>query len=247
MRILPKSNLRQYQVKNGIKRCIKGINNSIQYKSAIILQAEFNIQGNNNIIIIHPGAYLSNVSFNIYGDNHRIIIGKDCQFNGCCNIWAEDQNCMISIGKNTTFEGVHLSATEPDSKLTIGEDCMFSYDIDVRTGDSHSIISKINGQRTNYARDILFGDHIWVASHCIFTKGTRVASNSIVGTGSLVNKAFDVENVLIAGRPARIMKKDIEWSRERVYQVKNVSQLSCKSDAFTCESPVEYEFNKKTG
>lgn len=203
---------------------IIGDDNIINHQNARLNKVEFNITGNNNFIMIHPGSLLNNVSFNIYGDKHKIIIGDNVTFNERGSIWAEDNDCLISIGRDCSFEGVHLSATEPESRLIIGNDCMFSYDIDIRTGDSHSIINRKTGKRINYAKNIKFGDHIWVASHCIFTKGAEIPSHSIVGTGSLVNKAFTEEHVLIAGRPAKILKTDVDWLRERIYTETNVSK-----------------------
>lgn len=209
-----------------ILKNVQGENNVIQHVGATLKRVEFNILGNNNIIVIHQGAFLNNVSFNLYGDNHRIILGKNSRFNERGSIWAEDRDCTISIGQDTTFEGAHLSATEPGSKLTIGEDCMFSYDIDLRTGDSHSILTQPDGERVNYAKNITFGNHIWVASHCIFTKGVNIPSGSIVGTGSLVNGVFKQENVLIAGRPARVLKQNVDWLRHRIYQERKVSLIT---------------------
>ncbi len=199
------------------RRNIEGENNCILSNDVDLSRVEFNIQGSHNLILIHPQVYFNQASFNIYGNRQKIVIGAACSFNGPASIWAEDENCLISIGRGSTFEGVHLSATEPNSRLIIGQDCMFSYDIDVRTGDSHSIISKATGERLNYAKDVVFGDHVWVASHCIFTKGARVGSGSVVGTGSLVNRKYSQENVVLAGRPAKVIRKEIEWLRERVY------------------------------
>ncbi|TQV85558.1 acyltransferase [Aliikangiella coralliicola] len=225
MRKLSRLNVKKSSKVNQAVRAIRGFNNIIQHQQATFSNVIFNIVGDHNLILIHPGAYLNNVSFNIYGDHHKIIIGPNCRFNERGSIWAEDNNCLISIGQNSTFEGVHFSATEPGSKLIIGEDCMFSYDIDVRTGDSHSVLCKATGARTNFAKNIVFGDHVWVASHCIFTRGASVSSNSIVGTGSLVNKAFDEENALVAGRPAKILKRNVEWLRERVYDKQVITEL----------------------
>ena len=214
-----------------IKNNIHGQHNVIIHGEATLNQVEFNIFGDNNSIIIHRDAVLNNVSFNLYGDFHRIEIGPRCVFNNRASIWAEDDHCVIRIGADSSFEGVHLSATEPNSRLEIGEDCMFSYDIDVRTGDSHSIYGA-DGVRRNYAQNIAFGNHVWVASHCIFTKGAQVGSHSIVGTGSLVNKPFKQESVIIAGNPAKIIDRNISWSRERVYQA-NESRQKINRPEFT--------------
>lgn len=200
------------------KRKVEGNNNLICNHDADLSNVEFNIFGNHNVIIVHKGASFARLSFNIYGDNHKIVIGSNCQFNGPSAIWAEDNHCFISIGEDSSFEGVHLSATEPGSRLIIGRDCMFSYDIDMRTGDSHSLISSETGERYNYAKDIIIGDHVWIASHCILTKGVHLPRNSVVGTGSLVNKAFKEENTVLAGRPAKIVRRKVNWLRERIYR-----------------------------
>jgi len=207
------------------RKSVEGFNNNILYDDCELNNVSFNIIGDHNLILIHPGCQLNNVSFHIYGNNHRVIIGANCAFNERGSIWCEDRDCMISIGQDSTFEGVHLSATEPGSKLLIGQDCMFSYDIDVRTGDSHSLLCQRTGQRTNFAKNIVFGNHIWVASHCIFTKGTSIADNSVVGTGSLINGQFEQTNVVLAGRPAKIIKKNIQWLRERVYERQSIASI----------------------
>jgi len=200
------------------KREVEGINNLICNHDADLSSVEFNIFGNHNAIIIHQGVNFAKLSFNLYGDHHKIVIGKNCQFNGPSAIWAEDNHCLVSIGEDSSFEGVHLSATEPGSRLIIGRDCMFSYDIDLRTGDSHSLVSSETGERYNYAQDIVIGEHVWIASHCILTKGTQIPRNSVVGTGSLVNSAFKEENTVLAGRPARVVRSKVNWLRERIYQ-----------------------------
>lgn len=229
-------------------RNIQGEFNTIITHQNNLENVTFNIQGSHNLILIHPNVHLSNVSFNVYGDRHRIIIGENCCFNGKASIWTEDENCLISIGRDTTFEGIHLSATEASSRLLIGEDCMFSYDIDIRTGDSHSIISTESGLRYNYAKDIVFGNHVWVASHCIFTKGVLIPSNCVVGTGSLVNKAFEEENTVIAGRPAQVVRQKVNWLRERIYHQAGVEALPETEDLNQSSKTVNFnERLKKIG
>jgi len=44
---------------------------------------------------------------------------------------------------------VHIAVTE-NSKVLIGEDCMLANDIDIRTGDSHSVIDMETGERLNF-------------------------------------------------------------------------------------------------
>ena len=44
-------------------------------------------------------------------------------------------------------------------------------------------------------------------------KGVTVKDNCVIGSSSLVNNSFEESNVIIAGVPAKIIKRNIEWSR----------------------------------
>lgn len=203
---------------NSVRRLIRGKNNKIVYKNAILSSVVFDIDGNDNKIHIKEGCILNNVMFYIRGNNHRISIDKYCRFNRGGSIWFEDTDCSLFIGEKSTFEDVHLALTEPHSKIQIGRDCMFAYDIDVRTGDSHSIISQENNDRINYAKDVLIGDHVWIAAHSIILKGSCIPENSVVATGSVVTKSYVTKGIIIGGNPSRQLKEGITWSRERTYK-----------------------------
>jgi acetyltransferase-like isoleucine patch superfamily enzyme len=178
----------------------------------------FKINGDGNTIEINDGCVLNNVTFYIRGNNHRVLIGKCCIFSSGSVIVMEDSDCSLIIGEKSTFDYVQLAVTEPRSRLTIGRDCMFAYDIDVRTGDSHSIISQTSNERINYAKDILIGDHVWVAAHSIILKGSSISENSVVATGSVVTQAFEKKGIIIGGNPSIQIKEGITWSRKRIYK-----------------------------
>jgi len=112
---------------------------------------------------------------------------------------VEDSDCLLTIGEKSTFEDVHFALTEPNSRMKIGRDCMFATDVDIRTGDSHSIISQESNQRVNYAEDVFIGDHVWIGARSIVLKGSSISDNSIVGTGSVVNKRFEMPGIIIGG------------------------------------------------
>ena len=45
-------------------------------------------------------------------------------------------------------------------------------------------------------------------------KGTYISENSIIGINSLVTSNKFPANVIIAGVPAKVIKKNIDWSRK---------------------------------
>lgn len=198
---------------------INGLNNYIYIsKSSILTGCKLNINGSNNKIIIDAGCSLRRVSISIFGNNNTIEISENVFFYRGGNLWVEDDLCSISIGANSTFEDAHIAVTEPGSNVIVGRDCMFAYDIDIRTGDSHSIIDLETGRRTNYAHDINIGDHVWIAAHASILKGVTILQNSVVATGSIVTKSFGQEGVLIGGNPAKVLKGNLTWNRVRTYE-----------------------------
>jgi len=194
---------------------ISGKNNVVRNKG-VLINVKYDILGDNNVIEIMNGAILSDMLIYIRGDNHKLKIGENCAYKGG-SIWFEDKNCRIEMGQKTTIESAHLAVTEPGRKIIIGDDCMFSYAIELRTGDSHSIIDNQTGKRINPAQDIIIGNHVWIGAHSIILKGVTVSDNSIIGTNSLVTGDIP-GNTISAGIPAKVLKTGIDWVRERIYE-----------------------------
>lgn len=194
---------------------INGTENIVSYNSTSLSNTTFDISGNNNTIIIPESCNISNTTFFIRGNNNIVTLGEKVRISGG-SIWQEDNFTSIAVGNNTTFENIHLAATEDYSKIVIGNDCMFAYDIEVRTGDSHSITDSSTGKRLNKAQNVIIGNHVWVTAHCVILKGTEIADNCVIATGSIVTKSNPTTNCVIGGNPAKIIKRNINWLRERI-------------------------------
>ena len=206
--------LKIYRNTLGFNRKKIDLKNSVDIGSVLVRKTRFFISGVNNTIIIKDLSRLINCNIHVYGNNNRIVINERVYLNNV-GFWIEDDNNEISIGEHTSISGTtHLAAIEGTS-ITIGNDCMLSSDIQFRTGDSHSILD-LKGKRLNASEDISIGNHVWVGSKVICLKGMHIGNNCILGTSSLVNKKFYEENVIIAGNPARIVKNEIDWSRQRI-------------------------------
>ena len=52
-------------------------------------------------------------------------------------------------------------------------------------------------------------------------KNTKISDDSIIGWGSIVTKKFEEPNVVLAGNPAKIVKRGINWNFRdiRNYQI----------------------------
>ena len=201
--------------KERVKSPILGKNNVVINKG-VLLKVRFDVVGNNNLIEIGKCSVLSNMMIYIRGNNHILKIAENCYYNGG-SVWFEDNSCQVEIGNKTTIESAHLAVTEPNRKIIIGQDCMLSGEIEFRTGDSHSIIDNNTKKRINMAKNIEVGDHVWIGARSIILKGVNIGHNSIVGTNSIVTKNIPSHSVA-AGIPAKVIRTNIDWDRERIYE-----------------------------
>ena len=190
-------------------------NNTIITKGSFIKHTKFDINGKNNIIHIGTKARLRNCKFTIIGNNCKIIIGNNHTIITDVHFWCQDDNSTIIIGDDFTIEGGHIASTEGCS-IIIGNDCMFSNDIEIRNGDSHSIIKMDDNKRTNHAEDVYIGNHVWLTAHVRVLKGSIIPSNSIIGNSSIVSHKFQKENSIYAGIPCKLIKTGIDWDRNKL-------------------------------
>ncbi len=157
---------------------------------------------------------LDNCKFHAVSTN-TIIINSLCELHGV-TFWMDDANNSIEIGRCTTMVGPVQLASCENASITIGEDCMFAHDIYVRTTDSHSIMDN-TGNRINMAKDVKIGNHVWVGMQSIFLKGSTVGDNSVVAARTIVSSSTpNRQNAIIVGSPARILREDINWCRNRL-------------------------------
>ncbi len=198
------------------RKPISGKNNVV-INQGVLLKVRFDVIGDNNVIEIGRNAVLSNMTIYIRGNNHRLSIADNCKYKAGC-VWFEDDSCQIKIGQNTTVESALLAVTEPNRKIIIGDDCMLSSDVELRTGDSHSIIDIETKKRLNSAQNIEVDNHVWIGARSIILKGVTIGKNSVIGINSIVTKNV-TNNSVAAGIPAKVIKNHIDWNRERIYDL----------------------------
>ena len=94
--------------------------------------------GTDNEIIIGDLSTLERCEIYIYGSHNTIRLGDRVSCTQACFCIEGDHN-RIEIGYHTTLFGeIQLAAIE-GTKITIGEECIFSSKIELRTGDSHTV------------------------------------------------------------------------------------------------------------
>lgn len=200
---------------SGLRESIQGLDNSIHANGARFVNVQLDIVGDHNQIMFGEGSVLNNLKIRIRGSDHRIELGRNCRISKEGVFWIEDDHCLLSIGSNTTMVEASIAVTEPGSKVVIGEECMFANDIDIRVGDSHSVVNATTGERINFAENIEIGRHVWIAAHTVILKGVTIGENSVVASGAVVTRSCDPGSIL-AGNPAKVIRSGISWQRDRI-------------------------------
>lgn len=166
------------------------------------------IKGNNNTVNL--GTIILRYS-NILGmSGLKLIIG---QLPGLgAGVSRVVNNCRVDIGNRVVINGVTLYLQEDKSNVSIGEDSQLSWGIDIWCTNAHTI-TNLKGEPINFAQSIEIGKHVWVGKDVKIGKNTKIPDNSIVGWGSIVTKVFNEPNIILAGIPAKIVKRGINWDR----------------------------------
>lgn len=110
---------------------------------------------------------------------------------------------------------------------------MFATGNQVRSDDGHLIFDVNTGDRINFAQNITIGDHVWLAWGATVLGGSQIGEGSVIGANSLV-KGKIPNNVVAAGTPAKVIRRDIAWERPHIgltppYYIPNVDVLEDRS------------------
>lgn len=176
---------------------------------------ELKIRGKNNHVYIVDNHHGS-INICIYGDNNTVIIKTDSCLDVKVNIGDKGELCReacMTVDKGTGIGEAYFKIKENGSSIKIGKNCLLAFNIVIWCTDAHSICDK-DGQVINIGKNIEIGNHVWIGRNCFITKNTKIADNSVVGWCSNVTRKFEEPNVIIAGNPAQIVKRNISWRRE---------------------------------
>ncbi len=164
--------------------------------------------GGNNEIIIDENSNLKNCTFEMR-ENGKILIKENIKFRGNLRL---GYSSYMEIGSGTTSTSPVYVTVAESTKLIIGDDCMFATNNQIRTDDAHPIYDINTGKRLNHSKDIIIGHHVWVGYGAVLFGGAKIGDGSVIGAFSVVKKEFP-NNCIVAGVPAKLIRKDIFWER----------------------------------
>lgn len=173
--------------------------------------ASFRVTGAGSKIYLDENVALDGATLIAQGRGCTILIGAGCRLRkGTIKVTGND--CTVMIGRNTTWESGAILCSREKVHLVIGEDCMLSNSIMIRTDDGHGIFNRSTRELLNDFQPVVIENHVWIGNGARVNKGTRIGTGTVLGGLSVAAKTLE-PNCVYAGVPARKLREDIVWSR----------------------------------
>jgi acetyltransferase-like isoleucine patch superfamily enzyme len=152
--------------------------------------------------VLPPYPNHSSTSIN-FGKNAKFVIrGKFFKICSGCLVNIED-NAVLEVGSGYLNYNSHITCT---NKIRIGTDTRIANEVIITDSDYHQILR--DGHKISKPVDI--GDHVWIGMRAIILKGVKIGNGAVIAAGAVVTKDVPAR-CLVAGVPAKIIRKNIEW------------------------------------
>lgn len=112
----------------------------------------------------------------------------------------------IIIGRDVTLnDGCELNATS--SSIEIGNNCTISTGAKILAATYDVEEFLLRHKKHHISKPVVIGDNVWVCAGAIICPGVHIMGGAIIAAGSIVTKDIKEENVIVAGNPAKIIRR----------------------------------------
>ncbi len=113
------------------------------------------------------------------------------------------QNIQFDKDNITIFQKAGNYYNASQAKIIVGKGCFIACNVGIITAnhDPHNLSNHLP------AKDVVIGANSWIGMNSIILPGVVLGENTVVGAGSVVTKSFPEGHCVIAGNPARLLKR----------------------------------------
>ncbi|MBD0831217.1 acyltransferase [Aestuariibaculum sediminum] len=155
---------------------------------------------------------LNNNGFTRKGEYTFLNLSGKLKFKGKYSI---GRGCKIDVGKGAEVQigsNGYINSNSKliiTNKLTIGDNCIISWDCQFLDNDFHEI--RYLGKKVDVNNEIFIGNNVWIGCGVKIYKGTYIPDGCVIASDSVVKGIFKEEKCLIGGYPAKVLKSNVEW------------------------------------
>lgn len=178
-----------------------------------LINSTITFTGKNNILFCEDNINIVNTSIQFHGDNSVVYLCFT-KSNYVLDIHIF-QNSLIYMGRDNKMSPVTHINVQEHQNLIIGDDCIIGSNCNIRTSDAHIVYDSNSKKRVNNSSSVFIGDHVWLAHQIYIEMGVRIGSGAILNNNSHIYKYSILKsNNLYAGNPARIVQKDVFFTKD---------------------------------
>lgn len=148
-----------------------------------------------------------------------IRLERDAVWN-CNNGAILTYNTVLEVKDGAVLDTGFFSANGgsviiADQHITLGEDVMLGRNVIIYDSDFHQLCSP-RGEPLNPPEDVVIGDHVWLTSNIIISKGTVIGPGSLVTALTYINnKELPAHSIITTKVPVKVRPSIVSWRRDR--------------------------------
>jgi acetyltransferase-like isoleucine patch superfamily enzyme len=196
-----------------------GTNNHLTMAIGTHRKIEVVFMGSGNTVEVGIDSILSNLSISISGSNNVVSVGERAEiYGGSLQVFGD--NSTVELGADTWMANAFIYVTDSNSAVSVGNGTFLGPSCELRCGDGHAIYDLSSGEILNRAHQLKIGKNVWAGAGVSFLKDVIVGDGAIIGTRSVITKAIP-ERCLVVGVPAKVIRRNVGWTRQRVDALPN--------------------------
>lgn len=138
--------------------------------------------------------------------NKFLRVGRAYPWPSCVGCYISDpKNIEFHIDDLNNFQSPGTYIQNFNAKIKIGKGSYIAPNVGLITAnhDPSNLRVHVAGQ------DIEIGEECWIGMNAVLLPGVKLGPKTIVAAGAIVTKSFLDGNIVLAGSPAKIIKRNI--------------------------------------
>lgn len=184
------------------------------YGVAIVADRKTKIYGKKNI---HTSGILKigfqHADFTTSKDDTYLNVQGILNVNGGFSLGRGARITILPGGRVELGDGSYFNSNAKINiinLLVIGKNTFIAWGCQIIDYDFHAL--HFEGKKARERSGIYVGDNVWIGCNVSIYKDSYIANGCVVAADAKVRGVFLEENCLIAGNPAKVIKRNITWS-----------------------------------